>query len=99
ERVPVAGADQAAVAEHPLRERVLLVGAERVGHDEPLAQVEDQVGPTRVLDRPALAAVAGAQRHFGGYRHASSTEPIRSTVATTTSPAETGTAAVRPPER
>ena len=47
---------------------------------------------------PALPAIASAQRH-AGQRHASSTEPIRSMVTTIESPAETGVAAVSPPER
>src|SRR4051794_18763027 len=98
EGVPVAGADQGTVAEHPLDERVLLVGAERVGDHEPGAEVQDEVRAALVLDHPARPAGRVPERNLH-YRHASSTDPSRSTVATTTSPAETGTAAVRPPDR
>src|SRR4051794_4785674 len=97
EGVPVARADQAAVAEQPVDEQSLLVRAERVGHDGTSAEVEDQVVAALVADRPALPSIGGAERD-AAHRHASSTEPIRSMVATTTSPAETGTAAVRPPD-
>src|SRR5690349_20360828 len=103
EGVPVPGADQAPVAQEAVDQRRLLVRAQRVGDDDAVAEVEDEVVAALVGHRPALPSSRGADRDLGGashgYRHASSTEPSRSMVATTTSPGVTGTAAVRPPDR
>src|ERR1019366_2281457 len=84
---------------HP-GQRAALVRAPPVGGVQFVADDEHRIAPPSMLERPLCPALELLQRHQDGVAHVhpSSMLPSRSAVAVTTSPARTGTAAVKPPD-
>ena len=98
--VPVPRTGHEAVPDQPLGERAAVVRARAVGDVQLPIDLEDRVRPPGMRERPLRPALRLLEQHqgVGAHVHPSSMLPSRSAVAVTTSPARTGTAAVKPPD-